>query len=770
MSNPLSLIRAPWVGVLHLVGWVTRRCLLALMAAVCLPLAAAVPICIPQADGVPALSGAPNWLDPSVGVPRYWTLMDDPRWRGATTRSLGGSGATEHVSFRALRDGSALYLSWHVKAAPAMNSAEALNIAFSPGGGAADQLLIITPNNTAGALTSEDTVVPPQMTSNVSAVRGAGGAWVSQAAMPTWVAANTRVSRDMVSKTWSVRMKVPIAAGYNAGINLASGFRIWYEVDVNTLGGLVPYINTPALNLDAINSGTNATGWEEFNRTLTSSDPTICARGVSLLASDVGTKGAQPNRISLTGPNTLFAHPKNETGSTVPAGAICAQFRIANWGSQADWNDISGTTGPLWKLLSAACPAGPTNPGDIFNNAKADTAGTELTQPYTVTAADRCEFTGSAGVPASQAPDGVAIPGNASCSNVLPTRRLHQCMLVEMSGGGLTYTPNSVYRNMDYVKASTFTRDAEINVAGLAGAAQRDVYLFVKTYQMPADINKPQPADGLLNLAEAQKYLRQGDDRPPRTVADGAEPPKTPPVGESFDVLNQVYPTYIVHAYHDTGQTVTRKGTVYKVLRPQSSFGYYVTHEGALTGWDHSLQGAQQIGPDFYRISVNQAKSETVTTRIVAREHDATSGKYAVWGGAGIAIPHNSFGNTNKTGPAIALGFEYALTNTVSIEATLSGSRLDGKGANADVDVTQLGVNGKFYFTSAPLRAFATAGIGAYDFDPGSTRFGGSIGAGVQYQFTTNWALEGRYALHAVVNNSPQTTFSTLLLALRYAF
>ena len=146
------------------------------------------------------------------------------------------------------------------------------------------------------------------------------------------------------------------------------------------------------------------------------------------------------------------------------------------------------------------------------------------------------------------------------------------------------------------------------------------------------------------------------------------------------------------------------------------------------------------------------------------------SGKYAIWTGAGRAIPQGSFANTHKTGPAVALGFEVALNNALSVEATLSGHGLKGKGANVDVDVTQLGVNGKLYFTPGPMRLFATAGVGAYDFDPGSTRVGASLGAGVQYQLTSNWALEGRYALHSVANNAPQARHSTWLLALRYAF
>ena len=147
-----------------------------------------------------------------------------------------------------------------------------------------------------------------------------------------------------------------------------------------------------------------------------------------------------------------------------------------------------------------------------------------------------------------------------------------------------------------------------------------------------------------------------------------------------------------------------------------------------------------------------------------------SSGKFAVWGGLGVAIPSGGFASTRDAGLAAMLGFEAALSPSMSVEATLGLHRFAGETGYVDVDVTQLGVNGKWYFTSQPLRFFATAGVGAYNFDPGSTRFGVAVGAGAQYQFTPNWGLEGRYTLHRVTNNSPQTTFSTLLLALRYAF
>jgi hypothetical protein len=145
------------------------------------------------------------------------------------------------------------------------------------------------------------------------------------------------------------------------------------------------------------------------------------------------------------------------------------------------------------------------------------------------------------------------------------------------------------------------------------------------------------------------------------------------------------------------------------------------------------------------------------------------SGKYAIWGGIGVAIPGN-FSNVNKSDWAGTLGFEALLTPSLSAEATLGTHRFDGKSANPDVRATVFGVDGKWYFTAQPARFFATAGVGAYDFHPGSTRFGGTVGVGAQFRLTPQWSLEGRYNLHGVVSNAPYSSYSTLLLAARYAF
>ena len=58
------------------------------------------------------------------------------------------------------------------------------------------------------------------------------------------------------------------------------------------------------------------------------------------------------------------------------------------------------------------------------------------------------------------------------------------------------------------------------------------------------------------------------------------------------------------------------------VLEPQTSFGYVVTHEGKLHGWEHQLTGAKltQVGPNVYRLRVPAGGEAVVTTRITARE------------------------------------------------------------------------------------------------------------------------------------------------------
>jgi hypothetical protein len=292
--------------------------------------------------------------------------------------------------------------------------------------------------------------------------------------------------------------------------------------------------------------------------------------------------------------------------------------------------------------------------------------------------------------------------------------------------------------------------------------------------QMPKSVARPDPGQSLVDFGKLQAVLGRGDCRTTNCTGGGsaAAPPKIPaqpPLDVGFETLDQLYPTYIVHAYRDTGTTINVGGQPRKVLQPQSSFGYYVHHDGALAGWDTALEGAQLIAPNYYLVAaVPEGGSKTVKTRIVAREQD--DARYAVWLAAGRTFPHGSFHNAHDGGAAVTLGFEFAIAPTLAIEATLGGRRFDGRGGAGDIDVTQFGIAGKWYSAGAPLRWFGTAGLAGYAFDPGKTRLGAELGLGVQYAFAPMLSVEGRFGLHSVFGNAPNSTFSTLQLGLRWAF
>lgn len=145
-------------------------------------------------------------------------------------------------------------------------------------------------------------------------------------------------------------------------------------------------------------------------------------------------------------------------------------------------------------------------------------------------------------------------------------------------------------------------------------------------------------------------------------------------------------------------------------------------------------------------------------------------GNRAVWIAVGSTFPHGSFRNSHRRDIALNAGFEHGLGGNRAIEATVGRHSFQGRGTAADIDVMQLGVNGKFYFPRRPWWPFLTVGVAAYDFDPGSTRFGASLGGGALFEIHPRLALEGRYTYHRVAGNSPNSAYSTLLLGLRYAF
>jgi hypothetical protein len=92
-------------------------------------------------------------------------------------------------------------------------------------------------------------------------------------------------------------------------------------------------------------------------------------------------------------------------------------------------------------------------------------------------------------------------------------------------------------------------------------------------------------------------------------------------VGLTEEEVDQLFPTFRVHVYHDTGERVTgTDGNPLPVLQVQSSFGLYVYHEGSLEGWQTSIAGAQRIADNLYLLAVPNNGAAKIKVRVQAVE------------------------------------------------------------------------------------------------------------------------------------------------------
>jgi hypothetical protein len=76
----------------------------------------------------------------------------------------------------------------------------------------------------------------------------------------------------------------------------------------------------------------------------------------------------------------------------------------------------------------------------------------------------------------------------------------------------------------------------------------------------------------------------------------------------------------MIHAFHEIGSDYTIDGTKYPLLRPQGTFGIFVTHEGQLNGWRYHIQGAREVSPNWYELEVPNDGAERITVGITAVE------------------------------------------------------------------------------------------------------------------------------------------------------
>ena len=391
--------------------------------------------------------------------------------------------------------------------------------------------------------------------------------------------------------------------------------------------------------------------------------------GLSLYQDDAVTHKAKPF------PNTFTVDVHND----LPANAginrsdISAAFSIAPYGSQAGAR--SAAWAPVYsngnKIVSAGGGKFTTVVGTQLT-ATTTAAGSIGTTPFTLTMPTPwtpdmsyvCAVVDANRKPYNKYPDFVGqctgqpwlpAPQDPTASTLtwdgLP---YHQCLQVELSTSGtgltnttctsdadctvdqfcdlantpkkcrsktgVTFANKSAFRNMYAATASEHNEQAIIDTRGLPpgktkvnGVLGHYIYLYTETRNMPYTISPEQNP----SIVKKASLL----DQVPQARKDGPY---------SYDDLGRILPTLAIHTFWDTGLTSTIKGKKLKVLEPMSSYGNFVTHdnanEGAIYGWDASLEGVEQVAPNTYRIFVANEGRASVGTHIEALPAPRCSG------------------------------------------------------------------------------------------------------------------------------------------------
>jgi hypothetical protein len=197
---------------------------------------------------------------------------------------------------------------------------------------------------------------------------------------------------------------------------------------------------------------------------------------------------------------------------------------------------------------------------------------------------------------------------------------------VELSSTiNLDFANDSVVRNMDFVEASTFTRGAEISTVGLgdppAGSAEHDLWIFVEERNLAPATWAKRIGNSFTTLTRIGQTTRSQE-----TGARGNDlagwDRDWALSGVAPDLLSreQAWPTYRIHVYRETGEFLDVNGEQQPNLRLVGSYGYYLRHEGPLVGWQTQFQGAEEVAPNIYRLSLGRDAVAQVSNTIASEE------------------------------------------------------------------------------------------------------------------------------------------------------
>ena len=581
-------------------------------------------VSIPSAGGVPGASGPPDWLSGGAGQD---FRLDDVRWRGATKVDFA-AGAAHGIFFRAIHAASGqefIYITLRAGFVPEMNLSRDLVYIGLQRHGTTDAIVIrIQAHDSSFSDAGPPPMGPPVAPFSIQVNQSTGGSPFSGNIVgnPNWINANARVwlqNNNTVpgdpNFRWAVQIRIPVSAAGGIlntnGPQLSTDFDMWYLIRGSVMGMAtilgeyrIDGNNTTAFDLTNGNYPLPSGIWDEFQLT---SGPASFG-GVTILGNgqnDVVVQNGLGTGTTIQNGavNTFIARPRNyrAPGNDIAAGDIAATFRIANWGSvatAAPWDFVDpAITTPVASTAVIPTLAAAANPP----------ATSPIAQPVTM--------------------------------NLPAGKSTHQCVLCTLSSTGpvMMFLQDSVFRNMNYDHASTLEREAEINTEGIPkddAPDPRDVYIAIEKVGM--EQNTPGADEGVFLINRMTRAMRRGGPLADklkrvleilRNIGQETKDQKQrldilvtvlSDAGLTDDELDQVFPTFRVHVYHDTGERLKENGEEKPVLRAQSSFGLYMYHEGPVEGWQTSIQGATRISDNVYQMPVPKDGSAKIKVRVQA--------------------------------------------------------------------------------------------------------------------------------------------------------
>jgi hypothetical protein len=620
-----------------------------------------MPTKFPQAGAIPGqfFGQAPNWWNNSDPNNVVVDELDDPRWIGSYNHSYA-YGTGDHAAVRFLHhfEGDIeagttyLYLSFRAYTDPHPDAQfDRIYLGLhrpargAVGAGPAYIVEIDSPASTAvgGAAPAVAWNTIPPGGGEMTAI---GGAPVLHERH--WLADPGAGSNN---HPWGINIRIPTTSGGAAdlgalGINLGDlsqggAFKLWYAIVVDTNQADPNDPNaTIAWHFTYPRWATlgRAPDFAPFDANLVPGFPSVdtwddaslgagAGTGISLAMSDITCNGGT-NQIGAslnhTVTNKFVIKAKNNgITPTIPAGAIQAGVRIANWGSQTPI-DKAPAGFETWQAIPfhGTPPAAPTsNPATPTNLAEGADQKIEFDFDWVIDQTTARYWVSPPPPPTPPA----------------PMLDLHQCVLVQLtqvtgSGappgppGGYDFLNDSMYNNMNVKPtASPARQTAEISVrgrppgAGGPGAPQ-NVYVFVERMSAPDTIPGGQPA-GTGN----------------RTLGPGGEGEGQAPTLPStdFDEVARQVPTFRYHTFWRTSMQIrTAPGHLVTIYDPQTSFGSFIAHEGPLYGWQHDLVPAtvdrlgvppagriHRHGPDQFTFEVPDGGAVLVQSVVTPLEH-----------------------------------------------------------------------------------------------------------------------------------------------------